>query len=92
MTNVDIAKKYFKDKVFKINYKIFGEYELLIMAIIKLPIYDDKYEIIIRFEKDKFSSASYIRETLKHHLNMFGIVNFILSVDHCEEPVFGRIW
>jgi hypothetical protein len=88
MTNVDIAKKYFKDKVFKINDKIFGEYELLIMAIIKLP-YDDKYQIVIRFETDKFSSANYIREVLKHHLNMFGIVNFILSVDHCEEPVFG---
>ena len=88
MTNVDIAKKYFKDKVFKINDKIFGEYELLIMAIIKLP-YDDKYEIIIRFEKDKFSSANYIREVLKYHLNMFGIVNFIIYVDHCEEPVFG---
>jgi fructose/tagatose bisphosphate aldolase len=88
MTNVDIAKKYFKDKVFKINDKIFGEYELLIMAIIKLP-YDDKYEIIIRFEKDKFSSANYIREVLKYHLNMFGIVNFKLHIDHCEEPVFG---
>jgi hypothetical protein len=88
MTNVDIAKKYFKDKVFKINDKIFGKYELLIMAIIKLP-YDDKYEIIIRFEKDKFSSANYIREVLKYHLNMFGIVNFTLHIDHCEEPVFG---
>ena len=91
MTNVDIAKKYVKDKVFKINDKIFGEYDLFVVGIKKLP-YDDKYEIIIRLEKDKFSSASYIRETLKHHLNMFGIVNFILSVDHCEEPVFGRIW
>jgi hypothetical protein len=88
MTNVDIAKKYVKDKVFKINDKIFGEYDLFVVGIKKLP-YDDYYEIIIRLEKDKFSSASYIRETLKHHLNMFGIVNFILSIDHCEEPVFG---
>jgi hypothetical protein len=88
MTNVDIAKKYFKGKVFKINDKIFGKYDLFVTDIIKLP-YDDKYQILLRFEKDKFSSASYIRETLKHHLNMFGIVNFILSIDHCEEPVFG---
>lgn len=88
MTNIDIAKKYVKDKVFKINDKIFGEYDLLIIAIIKLP-YDDKYQIIVRFEKGKFSSASYIREVLKYHLNMFGIVNFNLSIDDCEEPVFG---
>jgi len=88
MTNVDIAKKYVKGKVFKINDKIFGEYDLFVTDIIKLP-YDDKYQIVIRFEKDKFSSASYIRETLKYHLNMFGIVNFNLHFDHCEEPVFG---
>ena len=88
MTNVDIAKKYVKDKVFKINDKIFGEYDLFITGIIKLP-YDDKYQIVIRFEKDKLSSVNYIRELLKYHLNMFGIVNFILSIDHCEEPVFG---
>ena len=83
MTNVDIAKKYVKDKVFKINDKIFGEYDLFVVGIKKLP-YDDKYEIIIRLEKDKFSSASYIREILKYHLNMFGIINFIIYVDHCE--------
>ena len=88
MTNVDIAKKYVKDKVFKINDKIFGEYDLFITGIIKLP-YDDKYQILVRFEKDKFSSVNYIREVIKYHLNMFGIVNFILSIDHCEEPVFG---
>jgi hypothetical protein len=84
MTNVDIAKKYVKDKVFKINDKIFGEYDLLIIAIIKLP-YDDKYEIIVRFEKkDKFSSVMYIREVIKYHLNMFGIVNFIVHADFSE--------
>ena len=88
MSNVDIAKKYVKDKVFKINDKIFGEYDLFITGIKKLP-YDDKYQILVRFEKDKFSSASYIREVLKYHLNMFGIDNFNLSIDHCEEPVFG---
>jgi len=89
MTNVDIAKKYLKGKVFKINDKIFGKYDLFVTDIIKLPYYDDKYQIVIRFEKDKFSSVNYIREVLKYHLNMFGIVNFILSIDHCEEPVFG---
>jgi hypothetical protein len=83
MTNVDIAKKYVKDKVFKINDKIFGEYDLFVVGIKKLP-YDDKYEIIIRLEKDKFSSASYIREILKYHLNMFGIINFIIYVDSSE--------
>lgn len=88
MTNVDIAKKYFKDKVFKINDKIFGEYEILIMNIIKLP-YDDKYQILIKFEKNRFSSAKYIRESLTHHLNMFGIVDFSLRLDGCEEPVFA---
>lgn len=89
MTNADIAKKYFKGKVFKINDKIFGEYELFIMEIIKLQ-YDDKYQIVIQFEKDKFSSARYIREVLKYHLSMFCIVNFSLSIyDYCEEPVFG---
>ena len=89
MTNVDIAKKYLKGKVFKINDKIFGKYDLFVTDIIKLPYYDDNYQIVIRFEKDKFSSVNYIREVLKYHLNMFGIVNFILSIDHCEEPVFG---
>jgi len=89
MNNIEIAKKYVKDKVFKINDKIFGKYDLFVTDIIKLSYYDDKYQIVIRFETDKFSSANYIREVLKHHLNMFGIVNFILSVDHCEEPVFG---
>ena len=88
MTNVDIAKKYLKGRVFKINDKIFGKYDLFVTGIIKLP-YDDKYEIIVRFEKDKFSSANYIREVLKYHLNMFGIVNFNLHIDYCEEPVFG---
>jgi len=78
MTNVDIAKKYFKGKGFKINDKIFGKYDLFVIDIIKLPNYDDQYGILIRFEKDKFSSAGYIRETLKYHLNMFGIVNFSL--------------
>jgi len=78
MSNVDIAKKYVKDKVFKINDKIFGKYDLFVIDIIKLPNYDDQYGILIRFEKDKFSSAGYIREVLKYHLNMFGIVNFSL--------------
>ena len=78
MSNVDIAKKYFKDKVFKINDKIFGEYDLFITGIKKLP-YDDKYQILVRFEKDKFSSASYIREVLKYHLNMFGIAAIFLE-------------
>ena len=83
MSNVDIAKKYVKDKVFKINDKIFGEYDLFVVGIKKLP-HDDKYEILIRFEKDKFSSASYIREILKYHLNMFGIVNFMIYFDYSE--------
>ena len=83
MSNVDIAKKYVKDKVFKINDKIFGEYDLFITGINKLP-YDDKYQILVRFEKDKFSSASYIREVIKYHLNMFGIVNFIVHADFSE--------
>ena len=91
MSNVDIAKKYFKDKVFKINDKIFGKYDLFVTDIMKLPYYDDKYQIVIRFEKDKFSSASYIREVLKYHLNMFNITNFNLSIDH-DEPVFGGFW
>jgi hypothetical protein len=81
MTNVNIAKKYVKGKVFKINDKIFGEYDLFVVGIKKLP-YDNKYEIIVRFEKkDKFSSVDYIREVLKYHLNMFGIVNFIIYAD-----------
>lgn len=84
MTNVDIAKKYVKDKVFKINDKIFGKYDLFVTDIIKLP-YDDKYQILVRFEKkDKFSSVMYIREVIKYHLNMFGIVNFIVHADFSE--------
>ena len=89
MNNVDIAKKYFKDKIFKINDKIFGKYDLLITDIIES--YNNKYEIKILFETNKFSSASYIREVIKYHLNMFGIVNFSLHVDDCEEPVSGII-
>jgi hypothetical protein len=85
MTNVDIAKKYFKDRVFKINDKIFGEYDLFVIDI-ENSLYpgSDEYEIIIKFEKDKFSSTKYIREVLKYHLNMFGIVNFIIYVDSSE--------
>jgi hypothetical protein len=89
MNNIEIAKKYVKDKVFKINDKIFGKYDLLVIDITKLPNYDDQYEILIRFEKDKFSSARYIREVLKYHLNMFGIVNFSLCIFDCDEPLWG---
>jgi hypothetical protein len=90
MTNVDIAKKYFNGRLFKINDKRFGEFELYIMDIIKLP-YDDKYQIVVRFEKEKFSSANCVRNVVKYHLNMFGITNFNLSIDH-DEPVFGGFW
>jgi hypothetical protein len=90
MTNVDIAKKYFNGRLFKINDKIFGEYELSIMDVIKLP-YDDKYQIVIRLEKEKFSSANCVRNVVKYHLNMFNITNFNLSIDH-DEPVFGGFW
>ena len=47
MTNVDIAKKYVKDKVFKINDKIFGEYNLFMGALSGYSNISGKFNIFL---------------------------------------------